>query len=69
MRSFPPATAATAAAAAAGAVLAAALLAGCGTEATTNNGVTPGPPLPSGMTLPPGVTYHELATATATHQP
>jgi hypothetical protein len=48
-----------------GAVLVA-LLAGCNGTATTRNGVTPGPPLPSGMTAPSDAFYFPLQTTSET---
>ncbi|MFL6137552.1 MAG: hypothetical protein ACJ74O_07100 [Frankiaceae bacterium] len=57
------------AAAAGGAALAGILLCGCNGGATTDNGVTPGPPLPAGMTLPPGAVYQQLATVPPTPSP
>jgi hypothetical protein len=52
---------ASVAAAVGGATLAGTLLCGCNGSATTDNGVTPGPPLPSGMTLPPGAVDYQLS--------
>jgi hypothetical protein len=54
----------TAVAAAGAAALAALVLTGCDTGADTRNGVIPGPPLPSGVTLEPGVAHYQVATPT-----
>jgi hypothetical protein len=57
------------AAVAAGAVLAAGLLTGCNGGATTVNAVTPGPPLPNGMSLPPGAAHYQLSTPSLSPSP
>ena len=52
----------SAVAVAGGVALAVALLSGCDTGADTRNGVIPGPPLPAGVTLEPGVAHYLPAT-------
>jgi hypothetical protein len=52
----------SAVAVAGGVALAVVLLSGCDTGADTRNGVIPGPPLPSGVTLEPGVAHFQPAT-------
>jgi hypothetical protein len=56
----------SAVAVAGGVALAVALLTGCDIGADTSNGVQPGPPLPAGVTLEPGVAHYQVATPTLT---
>jgi hypothetical protein len=52
-----------------GTVLAVGLLTGCNTGATTVNAVTPGPPLPNGMSLPPGAAHYQVSTPSLSPSP